>query len=147
MTLKVRTIISTLIIAFLAITPLAFAGVVNAQANNQELSPGGAPNVQGSLEQGTCLTTSGCDAPQDTTTTVNNTVALVINIFSWIVGVISVIMIIWGGFKYITSGGDSNNVTAAKNTILYAIIGLVIVALAQVIVRFVIGTATGGALN
>jgi hypothetical protein len=143
MTLKIRTIISTLSIAFLAITPLAFAGVANAQGA-QSLEPGGSPNVTGSLEQGTCLSTDDCsNAPTATNESVNSTVALVINIFSWIVGVISVIMIIWGGFKYITSGGDSNNVTAAKNTILYAIIGLVIVALAQVIVRFVIGTATG----
>jgi hypothetical protein len=61
----------------------------------------------------------------------------VINIFSWIVGAVSVIMIIYGGFRYITSAGNDANVTSAKNTILYAIIGLVIVALAQVIVRFV----------
>jgi hypothetical protein len=51
-------------------------------------------------------------------------------------------MIIWGGFKYITSGGDSNNVSGAKNTIIYAIIGLVIVALAQLIVHFVISQST-----
>ncbi|HSX27579.1 MAG TPA: pilin [Patescibacteria group bacterium] len=73
-----------------------------------------------------------------TTTTVNNIVKLVINIFSLIVGVISVIMIIIGGLKYITSGGESANVTGAKNTILYAVIGLVVVALAQFIVRFVL---------
>jgi hypothetical protein len=47
-------------------------------------------------------------------------------------------MIVFGGFKYITSGGDSNNVSGAKNTIIYAIIGLVIVALAQLIVHFVL---------
>jgi hypothetical protein len=52
-------------------------------------------------------------------------------------------MIIWGGLKYITSGGDSGNVTGAKNTILYAIIGLIIVALAQFIVRFVLSKTTG----
>ena len=62
----------------------------------------------------------------------------VINIISIVVGVVAVIMIIIGGFKYITSGGDSGNVTGAKNTILYAVIGLVIVALAQIIVRFVL---------
>jgi uncharacterized membrane protein len=66
----------------------------------------------------------------------------VINVFSWIVGVIAVIMIIVGGLKYITSGGDSGNVSSAKNTILYALVGLVIVALAQFIVRFVLGQAT-----
>jgi hypothetical protein len=47
-------------------------------------------------------------------------------------------MIIIGGFRYITAGGDSNNVSAAKNTIIYAIIGLVIVAFAQIIVQFVL---------
>jgi cytochrome bd-type quinol oxidase subunit 2 len=62
----------------------------------------------------------------------------IVNIFSVIVGVIAVVMIIIGGFRYVTSGGDSSNVTAAKNTIMYAIIGLIIVALAQIIVRFVL---------
>ena len=52
-------------------------------------------------------------------------------------------MIIVGGFKYITSGGNDGNVSTAKNTILYAVIGLVIVALAQIIVRYVLGKATG----
>ena len=73
--------------------------------------------------------------------TVFSIVQTVINVLSWIIGVIAVIMIIIGGLKYITSGGDSGNVSGAKNTILYAIIGLVIVALAQVIVRFVLDTA------
>lgn len=70
--------------------------------------------------------------------TVDTVITRVINLFSYIVGVISVIMIIIGGLKYITSGGDSGNVTGAKNTILYAVIGLVVVALAQLIVRFVL---------
>jgi cytochrome bd-type quinol oxidase subunit 2 len=74
---------------------------------------------------------------------INAIISTIINLFSLVVGVISVIMIIIGGLKYITSGGDSGNVTSAKNTILYAIIGLVIVALAQVIVRFVIERITG----
>jgi hypothetical protein len=51
-------------------------------------------------------------------------------------------MIIVGGLKYITSGGDSGNVSGAKNTILYAIVGLVVVALAQIIVRFVLTRVT-----
>ncbi len=58
--------------------------------------------------------------------------------FSIIVGAISVIMIIYGGFRYITSGGDSGKVGSAKNTIIYAIIGLIIVALAQLIVNLVL---------
>ncbi len=72
----------------------------------------------------------------------NELVTQIVNIFSVVVGIVAVIMIILGGFKYITSGGDSGNVTGAKNTILYAIIGLVVVALAQFIVKFVLGKAT-----
>jgi cytochrome bd-type quinol oxidase subunit 2 len=69
---------------------------------------------------------------------VDTIVTTIINVISLVVGVVSVIMIIVGGLRYITSNGDSGNVTNAKNTILYAIIGLVIVALAQLIVQFVI---------
>jgi hypothetical protein len=62
----------------------------------------------------------------------------IVNIFSIIVGAVSILMIIYGGFRYITSGGASEKVGGAKNTLIYAIIGLVIVALAQVIVHFVL---------
>jgi len=72
----------------------------------------------------------------------SSTFRFIINVFSIIVGVVAVIMIIWGGFKYITSGGDSGKVTSAKNTIIYAIIGLIIVALSQFIVQFVLQKAS-----
>lgn len=80
----------------------------------------------------------GCDAAS-ANSQVEEIITTVVDILSLVVGVLSVIMIIIGGLKYITSGGDSNSTQSAKNTILYAIIGLVIVALAQVIVRFVLG--------
>ena len=57
---------------------------------------------------------------------------------NFIVGIIAVIMLIIGGIKYVVSGGDSKKVTDAKNTVLYAIIGLVIAFLAFAIVNFVI---------
>jgi cytochrome bd-type quinol oxidase subunit 2 len=72
----------------------------------------------------------------------DNTVASVINIASLAVGAISVIMVIIGGMKYVTSQGDSNGITSAKNTIVYAIVGLIIVVLSQIIVRFVIDRST-----
>ncbi len=104
-------------------------------------------DIQGSLCQGVNLNATGtCDAEAEGQTAANNVSTLlkrVINIFSIIVGVIAVIMIIIGGLKYITSGGDSGNVSGAKNTIIYALVGLVIVALAQFIVRFVLGQASG----
>lgn len=73
---------------------------------------------------------------------INDILHTVINFFSLIVGVVAVIMIIYGGLKYITSGGDSGNVSGAKNTLIYALIGLVIVALSQFMVRFVLSKVT-----
>lgn len=69
---------------------------------------------------------------------INTTIGNVVTIFSVIVGVVAVIMIIVGGFKYVTSNGDSSQITSAKNTIVYAIVGLIIVAIAQILVRFVL---------
>lgn len=82
-----------------------------------------------------------CSQP-DGVPNVNSTLENAVNLLSVVVGVISVIMIIIGGLKYITSGGDSSKVSSAKDTILYAVIGLVVVAMAQVIVRFVLNEAT-----
>lgn len=65
------------------------------------------------------------------------------NTILFAVGTISVIMLIYGGLRYIISGGDSKKVTDAKNTIMYAIIGLIIVFLSYAIVNFVI-SAVGG---
>ncbi len=98
-----------------------------------------AQDIEGGLCEGANLQVGASDCGgEDAERTINDILTTVINIFSLVVGIISVIMIIIGGLKYITSAGDSGNVTSAKNTILYAIIGLVIVALAQFIVRFVL---------
>lgn len=63
----------------------------------------------------------------------------IVNILLYIIGAIAVIMLIIGGIRYTISGGDSSAVTGAKNTILYAIIGIIVAMLAFVIVNFVIG--------
>jgi len=69
------------------------------------------------------------------------------NTLLFLLGAISVIMIIIGGLRYVISGGDSAAVTAAKNTILYAIVGVIVAILAYAIINFVIGSfsASGGA--
>lgn len=67
-----------------------------------------------------------------------------VNLLLFLVGAIAVVMIIVGGFRYVISGGDSSAVTAAKNTILYAIIGLIIAALAYAIIDFVMNTLIYG---
>ena len=68
----------------------------------------------------------------------------VTNTILYIVGIVAVIMLIIGGIKYVVSGGDSKKVTDAKNTVLYAIIGLVIAFLAFAIVNFVISALPSG---
>ena len=59
------------------------------------------------------------------------------NILLFLIGAVSVVMLIIGGVRYVVSGGDQGAVTSAKNTILYAIIGIVIAFLAFAAVRFV----------
>lgn len=80
---------------------------------------------------GNCLTTgTGCVDPVDFT---NN----VINWFIGIAGVVSLIYVVIGGIGYVTSAGDPGKLKKAKDTIMYALIGLAIVALAEIITAFV----------
>jgi hypothetical protein len=94
---------------------------------------------QHSVQQGACGAAGqpSCD-PNEATNTINRTVENVINILSIVIGIIAVIVIILAGFRYITSAGNEQTIAAAKKTLIYAIVGLVIVALAQMIVRFVL---------
>jgi len=70
--------------------------------------------------------------------TINDVLKTVVNILSAVSGVIAVIMLVVAGFKYITSEGDSGKVNSAKQTLTYALVGVVIVALSQSIVKFVL---------
>ena len=74
----------------------------------------------------------------DVSGNLNAIVINVINAILGVVGLIAVVMVILGGISYMTSAGDSSKVKKGKDTILYGIIGLVIVGLAFAIVNFVI---------
>lgn len=67
-----------------------------------------------------------------------------INLLLYGVGILSVIMLIFGGFRYVVSGGKKESIADAKNTILYAIVGLLVAIFAFAIVNFVIMQAVGG---
>lgn len=62
-----------------------------------------------------------------------------VDVLLYFIGALSVIMIIYGGFRYVTSGGESSGVQSAKNTILYAVIGLIVSVLAFAIANFAVG--------
>lgn len=86
--------------------------------------------------------TTGQSCGSGSDTRVNTILKLVLNVVSFVVGFAAVIMLIIGGLRYVMSSGDGSNTAGAKNTILYAVIGLAVVALAQIIVRFVLDRAT-----
>jgi len=86
----------------------------------------------------------GNDQPSDLFGGDNSIFRRVTNILLFLVGAISVIMLIIGGIRYVISGGDQNQVTSAKNTILYAIVGIVVAFLAYAAVNFVTQALIGG---
>jgi hypothetical protein len=109
---------------------------------------GDCDNIGQSIDQGVNAAVTGDANCSPTTANGPNgglagIAAKIVNLLSVIVGIVAVIMIIVGGFRYITSGGESSNVSGAKNTLIYAIVGLIIVALAQFIVHFVLDNIGG----
>lgn len=85
------------------------------------------------------VSNSVCDAQGDD---IYDLVGNIISILLYAIGVVAVIMIVIGGISYVTSNGDSNKISQAKNTILYSVIGLVVAILGQAIVLFVTGWFT-----
>jgi TRAP-type C4-dicarboxylate transport system permease small subunit len=86
--------------------------------------------------------TAGSNAAQATGAPANLGVQIgkITNVLLYVIGAVAVIVLIIGGFRYVTSQGNSSNVAAAKDTILYAIVGLVVAILAYAIVNFVVKT-------
>ncbi len=70
-------------------------------------------------------------------------ITTILNVIVGLLGIICVVVIIFGGVQYMTSTGDAGKVKKGKDTILYGIVGLVICALAAVIVNFVIANVIG----
>jgi len=103
-------------------------------------------NIQSNIDSGINNATGGSDTCGGTGTGISSGIGSiakeVVNILSVVVGVVAVIFLIYGGFRYITSGGESGSVSNAKNTLIYAVVGLVIVALAQVIVHWVLNSSS-----
>lgn len=130
---KLLLIIASLFVAFPIAAPV---GIAVAQDTQQQVCHGVDDlSITGGPGKKPC-DFSGADNKVD------KIVKQIINILSVIIGVIAVIMIVVAGFRYITSGGSSERVAGAKNTLIYALVGLVIVALAQVIAKFVLNRVT-----
>ncbi|MES2876059.1 MAG: pilin [Patescibacteria group bacterium] len=108
---------------------LSFAAVPAAEttsAFDQGITDG-ANSAQGTDQQSDLFGTTGI-------------FRTITNVLLFLIGAVSVIMLIIGGIRYTVSGGDSTAVTGAKNTILYAIVGIVVALLAFAVVNFVLGS-------
>jgi Type IV secretion system pilin len=103
------------------------------------------PALAADLFSGACGSGAGgsavCakQAKSNPLTGTGGTLSKVTRLIGVVAGSAAVLMILIGGFMYITSGGDSSKVSSAKNTVIYAAVGLVIIVIAQAIVGFVIG--------
>jgi hypothetical protein len=107
---------------------LAFAGPTMA-ANNCD------PNAL-TIENGAQC--AKADSAKDNLFAPNGVFSTIANTLIFLVGAIAVIFLIIGGLRYVISNGDSKNVTAAKDTILYAIVGIVVAVISFALVQFVI---------
>ena len=119
------------ILSSLLIIPIMALGVSAAlQINNVNVVRATEMTLSGGVSS-----SQGDDVPKDLAGDVFKNV---VDILLSIIGAVSVIMLIYGGIRYTTSGGNANSVTAAKNTIMYSIIGLVVAILAFAVVQFVV---------
>src|SRR6476660_7969939 len=114
---KIKTFLLVTIMSLGMGAPALLPATASAVINN---------NITQNVCKGTNNAANGssstdCAVSGDGETSLKDIASRIVNIFSIIVGIVAVIMIIYGGFRYITSGGDSGRVGNAKNTLIYAI--------------------------
>lgn len=95
------------------------------------------PNGQGCVGKA-CIEDGAGNVNTGATDTIPETIQQVTDILLFLLGAVSVIMLVIGGFKFVTSNGNAEQVKSAKNTIMYAIIGVVVALLAYAIIDFVV---------
>lgn len=133
--LKIKFLLALTILSSLFVFSLTATAAIdcNSPANAKEQIQCGTCDAAG--------TTNNC-TPAAAPGTLQDTIRTVIEVLSLVAGAVAVIMIILGGFRFVTSAGNAETTKTARNTILYAVIGLVIIAMAQIIVHFTLNTVT-----
>lgn len=115
---KVLTAVMCLAMAFTVTSPVSLP--VYADAKDE-------------VKKGADMTNSGGSAKQD----LPDVITTIINVMLFIAGALAVIMIIYGGIRYITAHGDEKQVKVAKDTIVYSVVGLIIAIIAYALVTFI----------
>lgn len=113
-------------------TAFAFVGLTS-QTAAAVTCPAGTPGAG----RGDVSSLAECSI-SESKDTLMSTIAKIINVALGVLGIVAVIVIIYGGFTYVTSSGDAAKITKAKNTIIYGVIGLIVSLLAFAIVNFVL---------
>ena len=127
---------------------MLIAGVAVAIAGLFVATPAMAVTCPAGSLNGEAATYAQCNIPEEEIKEGDGglfkTIQTIINWILAILGIVAVIMVILGGFTYMTSQGDSTKVKRAKDTILYGIVGLIIALLAFAIVNFVLVNVFAG---
>jgi hypothetical protein len=127
-----KRLLISLILVISAVAPATFLAPAPAYASafgSSDAKKQACSGISGKESAGEC------EAPGRS---LSDIVASVLNFLSAIIGIVAVVMVMVGGFKYITASGDSSKASGARSTIIYALIGLLIVAFAQFITQFVL---------
>lgn len=125
------------ILLVVAIFGLAVAPLATSYAAKIDIDDANTENQIAACESqgGKASRSGGCNESVNSLSSIIQTVA---NILLFLVGAVAVIMLIIGGFRYVTSNGDAAAIKGAKDTILYAIIGIIVAFLAYAAVNFVV---------
>lgn len=123
-------ILPLLVVGLSFLTPVAVSAITPTATNCTSIDV----NTSGIGAGAECVKPTNADSPLFGAGGIFVTVT---NLLIFIIGAIAVIMLIIGGIRYTVSQGDQNAITSAKNTILYAIIGIVVAVLAYGAVQFV----------
>jgi uncharacterized membrane protein len=136
-----KALITSLVISLALLVFLPFAALADNPAKSAaQCGVNAAAGVNNVAE-------SDCPAPGNGALNIGDLIKRIINILTMLVGAVAVVMLIVAGFRYVTSAGSDAGTAAAKKTIIYAIVGLIVVALAQVIVHFVINNVVNANSN
>jgi len=138
-----KTIVTIFSLALLS----SFGSVATTEAGSVTVAPPAASSSKADacngLSQLNGGTSADCSNLGDQGGGVPKVIKAVVEILSFVVGVVAIIMIVVSGLKFMTSGGDAQKAATAKTTLTYALVGLAVAALAQVLVRFVLSATSG----
>lgn len=138
---KIAVIVSSLMVI------ISFSPALVLAADTCDANGNGTVSNQEAILCGSNQASGSNQSVDKANKSLDSTIHNLVNLISMIVGIVAVIMIIVGGFRYVTSAGNQEKTKSAKNTILYALIGLVVVALAQTIVAFTLNKTTQDCTN